>query len=70
MALSLPAFKVERIPIEWGNRTAALLVTCPRRDCKREFIVSLAWKNCQPFIGRSCPYCFKASRVPPKKEWS
>jgi transcription elongation factor Elf1 len=63
----LKPFKVEVIEISWGNRTKALLITCPR--CDHEGIVSLAWKNSSEYGTRPCTYCFKTAKIPPKKEW-
>jgi hypothetical protein len=44
-----------------------LIVKCEREGCKGTFIVlGRLWKK-RPFIGRSCPYCFRVSRIPNKR---
>jgi hypothetical protein len=52
-----------------------LIVTCPREDCGEEFLVkAAAWRRRHAYtthkgqehvvVGRSCPYCFAAARMP------
>jgi hypothetical protein len=60
-----------------------LIVWCPRDDCvssdKRPFLVAEAeWmrpyrrtdQKGKPFdvFGRACPYCFRASKLPPRRK--
>lgn len=48
------------------------VVTCPREDCAQTFLVKTAvWFERRIYgqkdtviIGRPCPYCFKAARLP------
>ena len=65
----LQCFEVEVINISWGRRTQALLITCPRADCRHEFIVAKSWKNSSEYGTRPCPYCFKTAKIPPKRSW-
>jgi len=52
-----------------------LVVTCPREDCGEAFLVrAAAWRKKHTYTthkgqeyvvtGRSCPYCFRAARMP------
>lgn len=73
-AVSIRDFKVERVEvpvIEDGEEVTLrmLKVTCPRADCRGEHFVRLRWKKLRQtgtliFITKSCPYCFRVSRVP------
>lgn len=47
-------------------------VTCPRRDCKKTFVVVIVdwWanhNNKKTRVSRPCPYCFKAAWRPKRK---
>lgn len=55
-----------------------LLVTCPREDCNDTFLVRAShWLKPRKYRrlngqehtikGRSCPYCFRASRLPSRR---
>jgi hypothetical protein len=42
-------------------------VTCPRRDCRKTFIVVVKdWWTARSVDSRSCTYCFKAAWLPRK----
>lgn len=72
--LELPSYEVkpsEDYP-DW------LLVTCPREDCGETFLVNAKpWRKPRAYTahngkkytvrGRSCPYCFRASRIPARR---
>lgn len=46
-----------------------LIVTCPREECGLDFLVHRKqWYNSSPKLGRSCPYCFMANRIPKPKD--
>ena len=59
---------------EWTSRW--LPVQCPRRDCGGEFMVRVTWTRLRKytdhndkttvFTTKSCPYCFKVSKIPEK----
>jgi hypothetical protein len=70
----LPIFSVKRSEDypDW------ILVTCPREDCGNIFLVQAAtWFKRRVYktmrgeehviSGRSCPYCFKAARLPSRR---
>jgi len=55
-----------------------LLVTCPYEDCDDTFLVRAShWRQPRKYkrlsgeeftiTGRSCPYCFRASRIPGRR---
>ena len=56
-----------------------LLVTCPREDCGNTFLVEASpWLKPRKYKrkmtgeeftikGRSCPYCFRAARLPNRR---
>lgn len=45
-----------------ARRVKVQEVRCPRKGCREWFVVKVkAWTESR-LIGRSCPYCFKASR--------
>lgn len=67
----LPIFEVTRSK----DYKAWFIVICPRDDCGQTFLVlGSAWRknrvytdikgNSHTINGRSCPYCFRPSRVP------
>lgn len=65
----LPEFEVEIS----NDYDGWLLVTCPRDDCGLTFLVERRpWtktmhSKVKPEVvlhGRSCPYCYRASRIP------
>ena len=61
---------------EDGNEERWIPVTCPRKDCRQEFMVKSTWRELRTygksdgsgqmkvFITKSCPYCFRVSRLP------
>jgi hypothetical protein len=53
--------------VEPGAKKGTLNITCPRDICGGKFIVERK-RWCEGsergFIGRSCPYCFYANRIP------
>lgn len=59
---TLPEFQV--LILDDGDA----LITCPkgiRGRCGNGFVVHLeTWVHCSDKIGRACPYCFMASRIP------
>lgn len=73
MASLLPEFFVKKSK----DFTGWLVVTCPREDCGDLFLartVSLYRKRTYKhksgettIVGRSCPYCFRASRLPDRR---
>ena len=70
-----PLYKVKR-SIDFHDW---LLVTCPREDCGHTFLVKAAtWLKSRKYKreytgeeftikGRSCPYCFRAARIPARR---
>lgn len=69
--LELPAFEIKK----YGPGTGA--VTCCREGCGKTFVVHLTsfYKDRtyrdhkdRPYTitGRPCPYCFRASQLPPR----
>jgi hypothetical protein len=65
---NLPEF----VAIRSKDFKAWALVTCPRDSCGETFLVKMsAWYKQRSYgakntviVGRSCPYCFRASRLP------
>jgi hypothetical protein len=67
----LKTYYVERFEVEEEGRTSrALRVVCP--SCDRDFWVRMIWlgriklRSGRSYRTRSCPYCFKTAKVPPK----
>jgi hypothetical protein len=66
----LPKFSVKRSEDFKGW----LIVTCPRDDCGGMFVVErkafYAKRTVRDtlIVGRPCPYCFKAGRLPASRE--
>jgi hypothetical protein len=71
----LPSFYVEPVQVdEADGSTSMYVVTCPRKECGREFWVPLSWAvltwvdrdlEGRLFItGRPCPHCSMASAIP------
>lgn len=67
----LPVFEAKRSE----DYRSWLVVTCPRDDCNNTFLVHRKWLRPLKrvaratgaeftIVGRSCPYCFRASRIP------
>lgn len=77
-ASQLPTFRVERFHIDEPKGSYDMLeVTCPRPGCGLAHWVVGGWTGIQPVegrpedppakvFGRACPYCFRASAVPPE----
>jgi hypothetical protein len=76
---SSPKKRQTELPIYSAKRNsyypAWLNVTCPREDCGELFLVKASrWYKKRtyqdgrgrefPIVGRSCPYCFAAARLP------
>jgi hypothetical protein len=49
-----------------GEEVPAAELRCPQSDCGRTFIVDREeFKTSkEDFVARSCPYCFRANRIP------
>jgi hypothetical protein len=58
----LPAYTIEKRERGW------LYLRCPRRACQGVFAVRpKKWAESWHGHGRSCPYCFKANKMPAKR---
>lgn len=57
---SLPLFKVE----PYLKHKGFITVTCLRGVCKQTHVVKKKpWREASKTIARTCPYCFRVSRI-------
>lgn len=65
----------EYLAVRAKDKPGWLIVTCPRESCGEEFLVlASAWRKKHTYttfrgqehvvVGRACPYCFAAARMP------
>lgn len=62
--MPLPTFEVERVDVNFEGKRTWVKATCPRKECKGTFLITLSWRRNNKYKSCPCPHCFKVSAIP------